>query len=117
VGASPFGILEFYRASSGELTESDIAAALIIADNATRIVLDDFAEAEEPDSTRGTRFPMFGLNNEVPEATGMIAVQLRVSLPEALAELRAAAFARDRPIRDIALDVVERRISFSSGGP
>jgi hypothetical protein len=43
----------------------------------------------------------------------MIAVQLGVSIPEALAQLRAAAFAAHRPILDIAQDVIARRLAFS----
>jgi len=40
-------------------------------------------------------------------------VQLAVSIPEALAQLRAAAFAAHRPIIDIAEDVIACRLVFS----
>ncbi len=49
---------------------------------------------------------------EVHQATGMITEQAGVSAAEALARLRAAAFAAERPIEDLALDVLARRYRF-----
>jgi AmiR/NasT family two-component response regulator len=46
------------------------------------------------------------------QATGMIAAQLDDTVSDALARLRAAAFASGRPVYDIAQDVVERRVRF-----
>lgn len=48
----------------------------------------------------------------VSQATGMIAVQLSVPVGDALARLRAHAFANDRTLRDVAHDVVDRRLRF-----
>ena len=48
----------------------------------------------------------------VHQATGMIAAQLDETTSNALARLRAAAFASGRPMYDIARDVVERRVWF-----
>src|SRR3954447_6657178 len=48
----------------------------------------------------------------VHQATGMIAAQLDVAVADALATLRAAAFASGRPLPEVAVDVVDRRISF-----
>ena len=42
----------------------------------------------------------------------MITVQLGVTAAVALARLRAFAFAHDRRLRDVALDVVARRLRF-----
>lgn len=46
------------------------------------------------------------------QATRMIAAQLDDTTANALARLRAAAFASGRPMYDIAQDVVERRTRF-----
>ena len=46
------------------------------------------------------------------QATGMIAAQLDDTIANALARLRAAAFASGRSMYDIAQDVVERRVRF-----
>jgi hypothetical protein len=43
----------------------------------------------------------------------MIAAQLDDTIANALARLRAAAFASGRPVYDVARDVVERRVRFS----
>ena len=48
----------------------------------------------------------------IHQATGMIAAQLDDTIANALARLRAAAFASGRPMYDIAQDVVERRVRF-----
>jgi hypothetical protein len=50
---------------------------------------------------------------EVHQATGMIIVQLGVSAEIAFARLRAYAFAQNRRLRDVARDVVARRLRFS----
>ena len=49
---------------------------------------------------------------EVHQASGMISVQLNVSLAEALVRLRAHAYAQERPIAEVAADVVARRLRF-----
>ena len=48
----------------------------------------------------------------IHQATGMIAAQLDDTVANALARLRAAAFASERPVDDIARDVVQRRVRF-----
>ncbi len=49
---------------------------------------------------------------EVYQATGMLIAQLRLGPAEALARLRAYAFAHDRTATEVAWDIVERRLSF-----
>ena len=46
----------------------------------------------------------------------MISVQLGVSLAEALARLRAHAFAASAAVGDVAGDVANRRLRFETGG-
>jgi AmiR/NasT family two-component response regulator len=48
----------------------------------------------------------------VYQATGMIMVQLALSPEAALSRLRASAFVQDRPIDEVARDVVGRRLRF-----
>ena len=49
---------------------------------------------------------------EVYQAQGMVQVQLGVGLAEALIRLRAYAYAHDRPLHEVAADVVARRLAF-----
>jgi hypothetical protein len=48
----------------------------------------------------------------------MIAIQLGLDLSDALLRLRARAYATERPVSDVAADVVSRRLRFddSDGG-
>ena len=93
------------------LSEEHLADALVAADIARDAVLyqpyaqggPDLAELLE---TVGTDRVV------IHQATGMIAVQLDETMSNALARLRAAAFASGRSIYDIAQDVVERRVRF-----
>jgi AmiR/NasT family two-component response regulator len=55
---------------------------------------------------------MSGSRAEVYQATGMISVQLGVSLEEALVRLRAHAFAASTPLDDVAGNVVSRLLRF-----
>jgi hypothetical protein len=49
----------------------------------------------------------------VHQASGMVSAQLEVTVGEALARMRAFAFAHDHPLAKVAEDVVARRLRFS----
>ena len=51
------------------------------------------------------------------QAQGMVMVQLGVSLGEAMSRLRAHAFAENRPLGDVAADVVARRLALQADRP
>ena len=48
----------------------------------------------------------------VPQAAGMVSVQLGITIAEALVRLRSRAFASDRHIDDVSREVVDRRLRF-----
>ena len=50
----------------------------------------------------------------VHQAAGMVAVQLGVSVDEALVRIRAHAFSNDETVVDVAEDVIARRLRFDS---
>jgi AmiR/NasT family two-component response regulator len=50
---------------------------------------------------------------EIHQATGMVLAQLGVSAQDALARMRAYAFAEQRLLSDVARDVVSRRLRFT----
>jgi hypothetical protein len=111
VGAIRIGVLDLYRDTPGHLSEAQLAEALAFADVATLLLL------HLQDSSLGDQVhpalngPLDSLAR-VHQATGMISVQLGVSLAEALLRLRAHAYAQDRPVADVATDVVSRRVRF-----
>lgn len=111
IGSVRLGALNLYRDQPGALSDDQHADALVASGIAARAVLDlqahapDGGVAASADEGSDYRFV-------VHQATGMISVQLGVSVTEALIRLRAHAFANDRPINDLARDVVERRVRF-----
>jgi hypothetical protein len=54
---------------------------------------------------------------EVHQASGMVAVQLGVSVADAEARLRAHAYAVNRSVVDVARDIVARRLRLIDDGP
>jgi AmiR/NasT family two-component response regulator len=54
---------------------------------------------------------------ELFQAQGMVMVQLKVSLAEAMARMRAYAYANERRLGDVALDIVARRLRFTPEQP
>ena len=56
------------------------------------------------------------LGAEVHPATGMVAVQLGVSLAEAFVRMQGKAFADGRVIGEVAADVVANRLRFDDIG-
>ena len=50
----------------------------------------------------------------VHQAAGMVSVQLGVTVAQALVRLRAYAFGNDRPLADVARDVVARTLRFDA---
>jgi hypothetical protein len=111
VGAIRVGVLDLYRDTPGLLTTREVADALAFADAATVVVL----HLQEHDGRDGTHSALGGpidSQAEIHQATGMISIQLGVSLAEALLRLRAHAYAAERTVSTVAADVVSRRMSF-----
>jgi AmiR/NasT family two-component response regulator len=50
----------------------------------------------------------------VYQAQGMVMVQLRVPMDEAMARVRAYAFAHDRTLESVARDIVARTLVFEA---
>ena len=117
IGAISVGVLTAHRAIRGPLADGQLADALALADAVTVLLLyrapadPDRAEAE-PSAPQPDRAQQETYRPEVHQATGMISVQLDVSLAEALVRLRAHAYGNDRPIAEVAADVVARRLRF-----
>ena len=111
VGAGGIGTLDLCRDRPGMLDEEHLADALVTADIARDAVL---YQQYMPGDTSVTELLDTGGSDRilVHQATGMIAAQINDTTSNALARLRAAAFASGRPMYDIARDVVERRVRF-----
>jgi hypothetical protein len=115
VGAIELGALDVYRLQPGSLDDAQVGDLLALAETASALLLDHGVTAlgtgaakpnPGPPSRPGAAHPV------VHQATGMVGVQLGVSMAEALSRLRAYAFAHDRPLREVAHDVVTRGLRF-----
>jgi ANTAR domain len=111
VGPGGIGTLDLCRDRPGMLSAEQLADALVAADIARDAVLYQQYAPGEPGLAE--LLAVAGADRiVVHQATGMIAAQLDETIANALARLRAAAFASGRPMSDIAQDVVERRVRF-----
>ncbi len=107
------GTLDLYRDTPGDLSERDLRTARVVAGMMT-VALMALPRMEEAGGPGDERW-LSGLatdQDQVYQATGMIMAQLGVGTAEALARLRAHAFAQARTAVDVARDVVELRLRF-----
>ena len=114
VGAVRLGALNLYSDLPGSLSDDQHADALVMADIAAQAIL--VLQAEAPPGTLATELVADAdFHHVVHQAAGMVAAQLDVSVGQALVRLRAHAFGDDRPVTDVARDVVARRLRFDAG--
>jgi hypothetical protein len=111
IGAINVGVLDLYRERPGELEADSLAGALTAADAAALALL--HLDKSPNDSGPALLDSLASHQMQVHRATGMVQVQLGVSTADAFLALRARAFSIDRPIVEVANDVVERRLRFS----
>jgi hypothetical protein len=111
VGAISVGVMDLYRDSPGDLSATQLPAALVAADAAALALLHldvDGAGAFADDQDSRASYQM-----QVHQATGMVMAQAGVTIEQAFLMLRARAFADGRPLAALATDVVARRVRFS----
>lgn len=115
VGTIRIGVLMLYRARAGPLDDEELAMGLVVADVASQVVLtiQAGAPADRVHEVLAGEPPHWA---EVHQATGMVSVQLGVPMDEAFVRLRAHAFGGDRSLRDVAGDVVARRLRLDAPG-
>jgi hypothetical protein len=113
--------LDLFRAEPGELSGYEHAGALLAAELAALPLVDLAAEhAGYPPGEHeqdGWSHLATLQRVEVYQATGMVMAQLDVDPPEALARLRAHAFAQDMTASEVAWAIVECRLELDSDGP
>ena len=107
-GTINLGVLDLYRRAPGSLSEAQLRDVMRGADLAALMiwVRTDPGDGEWLDYTLHGR-------TEIHQATGIVLVELGVSAQEALARMRAYAFAEQRLLGDVAHDVVSRRLRFT----
>ena len=105
------GALDLYRDKPGPLSPDQEAGALLAAHAAAVSLLHLDATAEDAFDDDDTARASYQL--QVHQAAGMVTVQAGVSIPDALALLRAQAFSTETSLARVSRDVVERRLRFA----
>ena len=104
-GAGRVGVLTLHQRRPGPLARSQHADALVWADALTDFILALQAHAP-PQVLAGPLEVVAGYHAEVHQAAGILAARLHVTVSEALVRLRAHAYAVERPLADVAREVV-----------
>ena len=106
IGSVCFGALNLYNVHPGALSDEQFANALAVAHVASRAVL-GWQSVAGPGSLAWQleHVPMH--RAVVHQASGMVSVQASISVPDAVVMLRAYAFAEDRPISQVAGEIVD----------
>lgn len=105
------GVLEIHRVVEGELSRDETSDALLFAEVAMSL-LADLVEAD-PDDAEEFACGVGARWGEIHRAIGVVSIQLESGLTEAFLRLRARAFASDRPLSEIAEDVLTQRMRFN----
>jgi hypothetical protein len=104
VGAVRLGVLDLYRRQVGGLEPPQVSLALTFADLATERLLDP--RPESPGGLDARLLDAIDRSSEIHQAQGMVMVDLGVDLAEAMALMRAHAFASDLSLLDVAREVL-----------
>lgn len=111
VGAIRLGVLDLYRDTPGPLDRLQLTEALDYAAAATTILLEMHHE-NSPNGLHPQLSEAVDSHRPIHHATGIISVQASVGIEAALLLLRARAYAEERPLLELAQDVVARRVTF-----
>jgi hypothetical protein len=112
LGAACIGAVLCYRTARGEpdpvSMETGAALSRAIAGPTFRHAI-LLADSEDPDS-----FSPIEMRRDVHRATGMVLYQLDTSATDAFARMRGYAFANGMSLREVAVQVLARRLDFST---
>ena len=110
IGAIRVGVLGLYRTRPGGMNQEELATALVLADTTTLLLLAE----DHADGAVWQAQVAFDHRAVVHQATGMVMAQLGSTIAAAFARLQAHAYTENRPLRDVAADVVGRRLRFDA---
>ena len=111
VGVIKVGVLDLFCAPGATLSESGFADAIAVAELVTAVLLNVGRNGRIPGSLSSWLNQPLS-TREVHQATGMVAVQLGLDARSAYVRLQAYSFGNHRLLKDVASDVVNRRLRF-----
>jgi hypothetical protein len=114
IGTLEVGSVDLYSETPRELTSSEISNVTALTHAAAwqvlrRVLADDSQNDLDIDADPSPGYS----RKQVHQATGMIIAQLQVSSAEALLLLRAHSFSSGRTVREVAHDIVSRKLDLS----
>lgn len=112
IGAIAVGVLDLFRAEPKPLEPEDMTAILAVVDIVTMVLLSRAQPVDVDTSSADVWLVPSPASSEIHQATGMVVAQLAVPPRIAFLRLRAHAFAHDIPLKEVARDVIERRLRF-----
>lgn len=109
IGVIRIGVMTTHRDRPGDVSSEELARGVVLADVATHVVLalQAGARGDELHAMLAGEPPHWA---EIHQATGMVSAQLGVPPDDAFVRLQAHAFADERPLGEVAADVVARRL-------
>jgi len=119
-GAARLGVLSVYRRQPGLLRPEQVQDALVFADAVFVLAL-DHRRGFSSDLNEVIDAAFSARRAEVHQAAGVVAAQQHINVADALSRLRAHAYSRERPLHEIAAEVMAGRLVLDSdsddGGP
>lgn len=114
IGSARLGSLNLYRGRPGHLDSEQHANALVIADVIAQILL-ALQGAAPLGTLAGALTERADFGYVIHQASGMVSVQLGISVPDAVVRLRAYAFRSGRRLGEVAHEIVAGRLRFGDG--
>jgi len=108
VGAAQMGAFDLFRTRPGSLSRGELVRAFQLSDEAMAILL--ALQDPTPEDEKYRHHETNAMPVELFQAQGMVMVQLGGTLTEAMARIRAYAYAHDRRLADVARDIVGGRL-------
>jgi hypothetical protein len=120
LGAAELGVLLLYCDRAATLDAAQHARALRLADAAFNALLDLLSGSVTTSDDGDLNGHRMGESSrfsraEVYQAAGMVMAHLGVSIEEATVRLHGYAFANERPLIDVARDIVGRTLRLDDG--
>ncbi len=110
VGAARMGALTLHEDRAGPLGDDTYGDSLVMAEIVTLAFL--AMQSGVPDGALADELRNGGYRAEVHQASGMVSVQLDVTVGEALVRLRARAMADNTTVAHLAARVISRQLRF-----
>ena len=119
VGASLLGALTFYTATAEPMSRLKLRTAFVLGEIAVETLVDDVLGADavgDSGDTLDSFRPAIDGQAHIYQAQGMVMIQLQVTLTEALARMRAHAYAHDLTLDELSTAILNGAICFSESG-